>query len=175
MLDVLLDGVNETRLKLISEDEARALMILLAVLDDHTQTEDIRRGRRRDAVQARLPTGLVPALPRRSLVRDVRSRPGDTRTPAAVRLPDALLNADPLPACQLLSASHGSEGRRRSYGEALAALQTLRKTTGQRTQPCVGSYSSDRRSNIGLPQCKPAGVSSRCLSGLDRWVSAGQA
>ncbi|MFB7467317.1 hypothetical protein ACFCZ1_28160 [Streptomyces sp. NPDC056224] len=42
-LDVLLDGVNETRLKLISEDEARALMVLLAVLDDDTQPEEITR------------------------------------------------------------------------------------------------------------------------------------
>lgn len=61
MLDVLLDGVNETRLKLISEDEARALMILLAVLDDHTQTEDIRRG-----PQARCGSGSAPDWPRPS-------------------------------------------------------------------------------------------------------------
>ncbi|MFG2987003.1 hypothetical protein ACGFYQ_38125 [Streptomyces sp. NPDC048258] len=43
MLDALLDGVNETRLKLNSEDEARALMVLLAVLDDDTQPEKITR------------------------------------------------------------------------------------------------------------------------------------
>ncbi|MDX3539404.1 hypothetical protein PV721_34780 [Streptomyces sp. MB09-01] len=43
MLDVLLDGVTEPRLKLISADEARALMVLLGVLDDDGQPEEIRR------------------------------------------------------------------------------------------------------------------------------------
>ncbi|MER6257679.1 hypothetical protein ABT224_40795 [Streptomyces sp. NPDC001584] len=43
MLDVLLDGVTEPRLKLISGDEARALMVLLGVLDDDAQTEAVRR------------------------------------------------------------------------------------------------------------------------------------
>ncbi|MFD7917151.1 hypothetical protein ACFV30_41860 [Streptomyces sp. NPDC059752] len=43
MLDVLLDGVTEPRLKLISGDEARALMVLLGVLDDDAQPEEIRR------------------------------------------------------------------------------------------------------------------------------------
>ncbi|MFB7260761.1 hypothetical protein ACFCXH_01150 [Streptomyces nojiriensis] len=43
MLDVLLDGVTEPRLKLISGDEARALMILLGVLDDDAQSEEVRR------------------------------------------------------------------------------------------------------------------------------------
>uniref|UniRef100_A0AAU2K2B7 Uncharacterized protein n=1 Tax=Streptomyces sp. NBC_00049 TaxID=2903617 RepID=A0AAU2K2B7_9ACTN len=43
MLDVLLDGVTEQRLKLISGDEARALMVLLGVLDDEVQPEQIRR------------------------------------------------------------------------------------------------------------------------------------
>ncbi|WP_405680750.1 hypothetical protein OG239_03390 [Streptomyces sp. NBC_00868] len=43
MLDVLLDGVTEPRLKLISGDEARALMDLLGVLDDDVQPEEIRR------------------------------------------------------------------------------------------------------------------------------------
>uniref|UniRef100_A0AAU2JZY0 Uncharacterized protein n=1 Tax=Streptomyces sp. NBC_00049 TaxID=2903617 RepID=A0AAU2JZY0_9ACTN len=43
MLDVLLDGVTEPRLKLISGDEARALMVLLGVLDDEEQPEEIRR------------------------------------------------------------------------------------------------------------------------------------
>ncbi|GGS39561.1 hypothetical protein Snoj_28090 [Streptomyces nojiriensis] len=42
MLDVLLDGVTEPRLKLISGDEARALMILLGVLDDDAQPEEVR-------------------------------------------------------------------------------------------------------------------------------------
>ncbi|WP_328786191.1 MULTISPECIES: hypothetical protein [unclassified Streptomyces] len=43
MLDVLLDGVTEPRLKLISGDEARALMILLGMLDDDAQSEEVRR------------------------------------------------------------------------------------------------------------------------------------
>ncbi|MGZ9928564.1 hypothetical protein ACXNSR_01585 [Streptomyces sp. NC-S4] len=43
MLDVLLDGVTEPRLKLISGDEARALMVLLGLLDDDAQPEEVRR------------------------------------------------------------------------------------------------------------------------------------
>lgn len=43
LLDVLLDGVTEPRLKLISADEARALMVLLGLLDDAAQPEEIRR------------------------------------------------------------------------------------------------------------------------------------
>ncbi|MGW7025764.1 hypothetical protein ACWGFX_00960 [Streptomyces xanthophaeus] len=43
LLDVLLDGVSEPRLKLISADEARALMVLLTLLDDDGQHEDLRR------------------------------------------------------------------------------------------------------------------------------------
>jgi hypothetical protein len=43
VLDVLLDGVTEPRLRLVSEDEARALMVLLGVLDDDVQPEEVRR------------------------------------------------------------------------------------------------------------------------------------
>lgn len=43
MLDVLLDAVTEPRLKLISGDEARALMVLLGVLDDEARSEEVRR------------------------------------------------------------------------------------------------------------------------------------
>ncbi|MER6781212.1 MULTISPECIES: hypothetical protein [unclassified Streptomyces] len=43
LLDALLDGVSEPRLNLISEDEARALMVLLGLLEDANQSEDIRR------------------------------------------------------------------------------------------------------------------------------------
>ncbi|MFC9585709.1 hypothetical protein ACFVJ8_23180 [Streptomyces yangpuensis] len=43
LLDALLDGVTEPRLKLISADEARALMVLLGVLEDDGQPEEIRR------------------------------------------------------------------------------------------------------------------------------------
>ncbi|MFF4261423.1 hypothetical protein ACFY7Y_40995 [Streptomyces virginiae] len=46
LLDVLLDGVTEPRLKLLSGDEARALMVLLGVLDDDAQPEDVRRAAR---------------------------------------------------------------------------------------------------------------------------------
>ncbi|WP_406187259.1 hypothetical protein [Streptomyces sp. NBC_01006] len=43
LLDTLLDGVTEPRLKIISADEARALMVLLRLLDDTAQSEDILR------------------------------------------------------------------------------------------------------------------------------------
>lgn len=42
LLNTFLDGVSEPRLKLISADEARALMLLLTLLDDG-QNEEIRR------------------------------------------------------------------------------------------------------------------------------------
>ncbi|MCX5129367.1 hypothetical protein [Streptomyces sp. NBC_00347] len=42
MLDVLLDTVTEPRLKLISGDEARALVVLLGILEDQAPTEGIR-------------------------------------------------------------------------------------------------------------------------------------
>ncbi|MET9604236.1 hypothetical protein ABZZ17_04115 [Streptomyces sp. NPDC006512] len=56
LLDVLLDGVTEPRLKLISADEARALMVLLGMLDDDRQTEEVRRaaGEMRSRLVARL-------------------------------------------------------------------------------------------------------------------------
>ncbi|MFE2879211.1 hypothetical protein ACFXG6_32860 [Streptomyces roseus] len=43
LLDTLLDGVSETRLKLISADEARALIVLLGLLEEGDQDEDVRR------------------------------------------------------------------------------------------------------------------------------------
>ncbi|MEV6735274.1 hypothetical protein [Streptomyces sp. NPDC051364] len=43
LLDTLLDGVTEPRLKLISADEARALLVLLGLLDHIGQSEEIRR------------------------------------------------------------------------------------------------------------------------------------
>ncbi|MDA5281634.1 hypothetical protein ACWGHM_02400 [Streptomyces sp. NPDC054904] len=56
LLDVLLDGVTEPRLKLISGDEARALMVLLCVLEDDRQTEEVRRaaGEMRSRLVSRL-------------------------------------------------------------------------------------------------------------------------
>ncbi|WP_331738917.1 hypothetical protein [Streptomyces sp. NBC_01276] len=43
LLDTLLDGVTEPRLKLISADEARAVTVLLGLLDDTVQSEEIGR------------------------------------------------------------------------------------------------------------------------------------
>ncbi|MCC0093232.1 hypothetical protein K7B10_00050 [Streptomyces flavotricini] len=43
LLDTLLDGVSEPRLKLISSDEARALIVLLGLLEEGEQPEDVRR------------------------------------------------------------------------------------------------------------------------------------
>ncbi|MFE7093940.1 hypothetical protein [Streptomyces erythrochromogenes] len=56
LLDALLDGVTEPRLKLISADEARALIVLLGLLEDDGQPEDIRRaaGDMRDRISTRL-------------------------------------------------------------------------------------------------------------------------
>ncbi|MEU9033116.1 hypothetical protein [Streptomyces sp. NPDC048383] len=56
LLDVLLDGVTEPRLKLISGDEARALMVLLCALEDDGRTEEVRRaaGEMRSRLMIRL-------------------------------------------------------------------------------------------------------------------------
>ncbi|WP_331747373.1 hypothetical protein OG365_40430 (plasmid) [Streptomyces sp. NBC_00853] len=59
MLDLLLDGITEPRLKLISEDEARALMVLLGLLDDDRQPEDVRHA----AGEMRFRIGSRLALP----------------------------------------------------------------------------------------------------------------
>lgn len=42
MLDVLLDTVTETRVKLISTDEARALVVLLGVLEEEASSGGVR-------------------------------------------------------------------------------------------------------------------------------------
>ncbi|WP_229338852.1 hypothetical protein [Streptomyces flavotricini] len=49
-------GVTEARLKLISDDEARALMVLLGLLNDTVQSEEIRRaaGEMRFRIDSRL-------------------------------------------------------------------------------------------------------------------------
>ncbi|MFI6006163.1 hypothetical protein ACIA98_38280 [Streptomyces sp. NPDC051366] len=64
LLDTLLDGVSEPRLKLISADEGRPLMVLLGLLDDAELPEDIRRAavlaepeQSGDPDQRLLPTG----------------------------------------------------------------------------------------------------------------------
>ncbi|MFE4634538.1 hypothetical protein ACFRJ1_14360 [Streptomyces sp. NPDC056773] len=59
LLDVLLDGVTDARLKLISGDEARALMVLLAVLDDDQQPAEIRQA----AMEMRFRIGSRLAVP----------------------------------------------------------------------------------------------------------------
>ncbi|MEU3721515.1 hypothetical protein [Streptomyces sp. NPDC031705] len=43
LLDSLLDGVPEPRLQPLAEDEARALMVLLGVLEVEALSEDVRR------------------------------------------------------------------------------------------------------------------------------------
>ncbi|MGE7386524.1 hypothetical protein ACQKM2_13710 [Streptomyces sp. NPDC004126] len=43
LLDSLLDSVPEPRLRLLAEDEARALMVLLGVLEVEALSEDVRR------------------------------------------------------------------------------------------------------------------------------------
>ncbi|MER7821547.1 hypothetical protein BCL76_11078 [Streptomyces sp. CG 926] len=56
LLDVLLDGVTEPRLKLLSGDEARALMVLLGALDDDAQPAEVRQaaGEMRFRIASRL-------------------------------------------------------------------------------------------------------------------------
>ncbi|MET9466104.1 hypothetical protein ABZY44_15165 [Streptomyces sp. NPDC006544] len=76
MLEVLLDGVTEPRLKLIGGDEARALMILLGVLDDQARSDEVRRAAgelrmrlaSRLAEPAGLPGGLTDVAPRAGTV-----------------------------------------------------------------------------------------------------------
>ncbi|WP_369780123.1 hypothetical protein [Streptomyces sp. R33] len=60
LLYVLLDGVTEPRLRLISEDEARALMVLLGMLDDEQQPEEVRHaaGEMRFRIGSRLAVPL---------------------------------------------------------------------------------------------------------------------
>ncbi|MGW6704332.1 hypothetical protein ACWGDE_05510 [Streptomyces sp. NPDC054956] len=60
LLDVLLDGVTEPRLKLVSNDEARALMVLLGLLDEAERPEEVRRaaGEMRSRLGERLSWGL---------------------------------------------------------------------------------------------------------------------
>lgn len=62
LLDVLLDEVSEPRLKLISADEARALVVLLGLLDDAELPEDIRRaaGEMRLRLSSRLVVNAMP-------------------------------------------------------------------------------------------------------------------
>lgn len=60
-LGVLVDAVTETRLKLLTGDEARAIMMLLVALEDETRSEEVRRAagemRFRLASRLALPVG----------------------------------------------------------------------------------------------------------------------
>ncbi|AWZ04889.1 MULTISPECIES: hypothetical protein [unclassified Streptomyces] len=60
-LGVLVDAVTETRLKLLTGDEARAVMMLLVALEDETRSEEVRRAagemRFRLASRLALPVG----------------------------------------------------------------------------------------------------------------------
>ncbi|MFG3001425.1 hypothetical protein [Streptomyces sp. NPDC048340] len=55
-LDVLLDATTETRLKLLTEDEARAIMMLLGALEDEARSGEVRQaaGEMRCRLGARL-------------------------------------------------------------------------------------------------------------------------
>ncbi|MBT2446190.1 hypothetical protein J7F03_03615 [Streptomyces sp. ISL-43] len=58
-LDTLLDTATEPRLKVISQDEARALMVLLGQLEENGQPENIRYA----ASEMRFRIGSRLALP----------------------------------------------------------------------------------------------------------------
>ncbi|WP_030304026.1 hypothetical protein [Streptomyces katrae] len=64
LLDTVLDGVTEPRLKLICEDEARALMVLLGLLEDTEHIEEVRRaaGKMRFRIGARLASPTSPGV-----------------------------------------------------------------------------------------------------------------
>ncbi|MGW7103243.1 hypothetical protein [Streptomyces sp. NPDC054838] len=55
-LEVLLDAVTETRLKLLTEDEARAVMMLRGALEGETRSEEVRwaAGETRSRIGSRL-------------------------------------------------------------------------------------------------------------------------
>ncbi|MEU9109889.1 hypothetical protein AB0D54_37305 [Streptomyces xanthophaeus] len=66
-LGVLLDAVTDTRLKLLTGDEARAVMMLLGALEEEARSEDVRAaaGERRFRLGSRLasPAEAAGALP----------------------------------------------------------------------------------------------------------------
>ncbi|MCX5409643.1 hypothetical protein OHA37_38020 [Streptomyces sp. NBC_00335] len=64
-LGVLLDAVTETRLKLLTGDEARAVMMLLGALEDETRSEEVRAaaGEMRCRLGSRLALPAAPAGP----------------------------------------------------------------------------------------------------------------
>ncbi|MGW6877654.1 hypothetical protein ACWGHA_35625 [Streptomyces xanthophaeus] len=66
-LGVLLDAVTDTRLKLLTGDEARAVMMLLGALEEEACSEDVRAaaGEMRFRLGSRLalPAEVAGALP----------------------------------------------------------------------------------------------------------------
>ncbi|MFB6614964.1 hypothetical protein ACIGFK_37145 [Streptomyces sp. NPDC085524] len=61
---MLLDRATDSRLKLISEDEARAVMVLLGILGDQTRSGEIREAA--EELRCRLGSRLgAPAAPYR--------------------------------------------------------------------------------------------------------------
>ncbi|MFJ8166580.1 hypothetical protein ACIRBY_37450 [Streptomyces sp. NPDC096136] len=65
-LDVLLDATAETRLKLVTADEARAIVVLLGVLEDADCSPDQRLAARemRLRLGSRLSPPQAPPAPR---------------------------------------------------------------------------------------------------------------
>ncbi|MFB7785604.1 hypothetical protein ACFY0N_37080 [Streptomyces vinaceus] len=70
LLDVLLDGVSAERHKLISEDEAKAMMVLLGILETGTRVEEVRRaaGELRFRLASRLAAPASHGAPTRARV-----------------------------------------------------------------------------------------------------------
>ncbi|MGW1771249.1 hypothetical protein [Streptomyces sp. NPDC002104] len=66
-LGVLLDAVTDTRLKLLTGDEARAVMMLLGTLEEETRCEHVRAaaGEMRCRLGSRLALPAETAVPRR--------------------------------------------------------------------------------------------------------------
>ncbi|MGW7030455.1 hypothetical protein ACWGFX_25250 [Streptomyces xanthophaeus] len=65
LLGVLLDAATDTRLKLLTGDEARAVMMLLGALEEETRSEEVRAaaGEMRFRLGSRLALPAVPAAP----------------------------------------------------------------------------------------------------------------
>ncbi|MGW7140286.1 hypothetical protein [Streptomyces xanthophaeus] len=64
-LRVLLDAVTDTRLKLLTGDEARAIMMLLGDLEEETPSEEVltAAGEMRFRLGSRLALPTVPVAP----------------------------------------------------------------------------------------------------------------
>ncbi|MFJ3881641.1 hypothetical protein ACIPW5_29865 [Streptomyces sp. NPDC090077] len=71
-LDVLLDATTDTRIKVVTTDEAHAIMVLLGALEDAARTPDIRVAARemRSRLGSRL--GSPAEAPRAPAAAEVR-------------------------------------------------------------------------------------------------------